>query len=111
MEISLFAVLALLSLSFRFPFALLALFLFSKVPLARFWPLGRLSGASWEPLGGLLGASWEPLGASWGPLGAILGPLGPLLGAPWLGDQNLIDFGVDLGSQKWPKRVPTRTQK
>ena len=57
MEIPLFAVLALLSFSFRFPFALLALFLFSKVPLALFWPLDGLSG-------GLLGASWGLLGAS-----------------------------------------------
>ena len=63
MEISLFAVLALLSLSFRFPLALLTVFWFSKVPLARFWPLGGLSGGSLGPLGSLLGASWGLLGA------------------------------------------------
>ena len=66
MEISLFAVLALLSLSFRFPLALLTVFWFSKVPLARFWPLGVLSGGSLGPLGGLLGPSWGLLSRSWG---------------------------------------------
>ena len=64
--------------------------------------MGRVLGSS----SGHLGAISEPSWAMLGPLGAILGPLGPLLGAPWVEDQNLIDFGVDLGSQKWPQEGP-----
>ena len=53
-----------------------------------------------------LGGPGEALGASGGALGASWEALGPLLGAPWVEDQNLIDFGVDLGSQKWPQEGP-----
>ena len=71
-----------------------------------------------EALGGLLGCSWGPLGGSWGPLGGVLGGpgasrgrLGSLLGASWgalgaifFGDEILIVFLIDFGSEKGAQR-------
>ena len=85
------------------------------------WAFGELLGASGGPLGSLLGTSREPLGASWGVLGASWEPLGVpwgvlkapggALGASWgalgsifFGDEILIVFWIDFGTEKGAQR-------
>ena len=70
-------------------------------------PKGKVLGAKV----GLLGASWRPPGGLLGGPGASRSRLGTLLGASWgdlgaifWGDQILILFLTDFGSEKGPKR-------